>query len=793
MKLYISRSDTPVIPAEAQKQITKYISSAVKEAIECEFKKRNIIIVSDERNIYRDACIARSYQVKIQHGKDIVNLGNTALAKSLFIYTLASHREDIQREKVRVFKECKKALSKMPIENLEIIINERLLDSSEQFIQELKSNLFKEKYEIVKSISISSDNKKVKFVDVDYKDDLNHLISMQGIHLFTGERGTGKSQLLMRLFEEAHIDKRYPIYMSASKVLSRSLLKKNDTRHYDLAWSDTFARGALGVMLKLMLDENYFDMRWNSEILIIDELEDVLDLSTSEIVGNGTLEDKKLLLQRLEEQINKSTSVIAADAFINDNTVDWLYELAEKSNKTIFVYRQKSQFQKPLVRVMSYATNLELSNRSVINGEKSGIFSDAQHNKVKSKFEAEIIAVNTRKKKISEDNQKYIAGYTQIDAAFMHSDQASETGDISKLSSSVQMIFYNSAAKNGLSLLDPDYKRVSVLCHGTTAPNDIVQADGRFRFREEVWLSFDKPERRLCTNPLSILVDMINREFSDELTEEMLDEMKRDIHLKRIASRISFKNKMRENYEFTVLTIYEFLGHEIEFFDDKKASIQGNKNRKTGLVEEKAARDAELISAEKIGNVEAQKIMRMGEHINKENKRKLRSFELRNFYKVPVLTSELIDFDRDGKCEQMLRTILLAEVSTNLLTLDEQFKKQLIQRFISTIQLHDNEFRYNNIDAKKFQDFLFDENIEIGFQHRRAIDVFYATFKIANVSSKNALSTITSVLEKELFIKPISAKKKDRQRAYIANMASETKMWLEHIKSETISKSLLVA
>ena len=56
-------------------------------------------------------------------------------------------------------------------------------------------------------------------------------------------------------------------------------------------------------MLKLLLDDNYHDLRHGSESLFMDELEDLRDLSTSEIVGNGTLEDKKLLLQRWEEQI----------------------------------------------------------------------------------------------------------------------------------------------------------------------------------------------------------------------------------------------------------------------------------------------------------------------------------------------------------------------------------------------------------------------------------------------------------------------------------------------------------
>lgn len=783
MKQLFSRNNI-AIPKKSKLQITNFISSNIKEALENKIKKKDIIIISDENHIYHDACTARYYQVKIQLGKAKVSLGNTPLTKALFIYSLAKHNKDIQRENNRVFKECKKALTKMTFETLEQIIKEKLSGASLQFIRELTAEIAKEKDEIIESISVSPDNKKVKFVNVNYKSDLNFLVTKPGIHLFTGERGTGKSELLMRLFEEAHIDRRYPIYMSASRVLTEQLIGDDDIRNYKYAWADSFARGALGVMLKLMLDEKYYDLRHDSETLMIDELEDVLDLSTSKIVGNGKLEDRKLLLQRLEKQIMKSKSVIAADAFTNDNTVDWLYELAEKSGKTIYVYPQKSQFKKPVVKVMSYATNLALSRKSSINGEIFGCFSDAQHNNDKSKFDAEIIAINGIKKDKQEDEQKYIAEHVQIDASFTHSDKAAQLSDISTLTNKKQIVFYNPAAKNGLSILDPNYKRVSVLAHGTTAPNDLVQADNRFRFREEILLSFNKPERKLCTNPLSILLSMINKEFSDELTQELLNEMLKDVYLKRIVSRITFKNRMRQNYEFTILTIYEHLGHEIEFVYNTNANNEGNENLQVGLEQEKSTRDREIITAEKIDAEEAKNIMAMGKHVCHGNKRKLRNFELRKFYQVSEVTPELIDYDLDGKGARILSTLLLAEDTNKSLTIDEQFKKQLVKHFINVVKLHDEKFRYNNIDAQEFQDFLFNEKIEIGCQKREAIDIFDDTFKLAHASRKYALSTITSVLGKELNIKPEPAQKKDGQRAYIANISIETKMWLEHIKSK---------
>lgn len=792
MTLFISRNNIAT-PKKSQLQITNYISRAVKEAVEDGIKKKDIIIITDENNLYHDACTARYHQVKMKLGNKKISLGSTALTKSLFIFNLATRNEDIKNEKGRAFKACMKALTKMPFESLGLIIKEKLTGcSSHQFIAELQVYLAKEKAKVIKSVSISRNNKKVKFVNVDYKDNLNYLVTRPGIHLFIGDRGTGKSELLLRLFREACLDRRYPIYMSASRVLTEQLIGNDDVRNYKFAYADSFARGALGVMLTLMLNENYQILRSKSETLIIDEIEDVCDLSTAEIVGNGTLEDKKRLLQQWEEQIKKSTSVIAADAFTCDETVDWLYELAEKSGKTIYVYPQESQFKKPVVKIMPYATNIALSRKSSINGEKFGCFTDSQHNKDKSKFDTEIIAINGIKKDKPEDEQKYIGKHVQIDAAFMHSDQAIQLNDISKLTSKAQIIFYNPAAKNGLSILDPNYKRVSVLGHGTTAPNDFVQADSRFRFREEICLSFNKPERNLCTNPVSILTSMINKEFSDELTQEMLNEMLNDVYLKRIAKRIAFKNMMRENYEFTVFTIYQHLGHTIEFINDKNANTEGSQNLQMGAEEERATRNKETIAAEKIYEVEATSIMAMGEHVSLENKRKLRSYELRDFYQVPTVTQELIDFDKDDQSARILRTLLLIEDTGRKLTIDQQFKQLLIRRFVDVVKLHDADFRYNNIDAKDLHHFLHNRNITVGCQTRPAKEVFTDTFRLATLSKKYIISTINSVLEKELGIVPQKAKKKDGQRAFTANLSSEMTMWLTHIKHEraAISHSL---
>ncbi|GAA6203681.1 hypothetical protein [Thalassotalea sp. SU-HH00458] len=787
MNLIITREHIAT-PKKAKVEITEYISSSIYTALEAGIKKKHITLVTNQANLYKDACIARYHQIKLQLGNEKLSLGNNALEKSLSILNLATHEKDIEQEKVRAFKACIHAITKMPMVALEQVIKERLFKDSDKFIVELRQKIKDKKEEVIKSISISPNNKKVTFVNVDYRDDLNDLVTKSGIHLFIGDRGTGKSELLKRLFEEAHIDKRYPIYMSASRTLSRSLLDKDDVRHYDYAYADSFARGALGVMLTLMLDDKYQTLRQKSETLIIDELEDVIDLSTAKIVGDGSLADRKLLLKRIETQISQAKSVIAADAFTCEHTIDWLFELAQKSGKRIYVYPQKSKFAKPSVKVMPYGANLALSRRLSLNNTKFGCFSDAQHNEKKSTFNAEISAING----VDQDNDKeqaYVSKHIQVDAAFTQSNSHGDTAELSALADSHDIVFYNSAAKNGVSILNPQYQHVSLLSHGTIAPNDLVQADSRFRYRQEVWLSFNKPERRLTTNPLSILINMINEDHGDELTEDMLNKLVNDVHLKRIAARMAFKNKMRQNYAFTVLSIYEHLGHQVEFIYDSKLQHEGQKKIKNASKEDQKQRHFNILSTDKIDETQAKDILTLGEYSSEESKHKLQNYYLRKFYCVPEITQELLDFDNDGQSQFILSKLLLTETPDKHLNISQRFEKKLLTAFIDVVKLHDKDHRYCNADCSALHQLLHQGTITVGHQTRAAKTIFFEVFKNAKLSEKYITSTIRSVFNIEFNFPVEKAPKKLGNRAFKVNMPEDMHYWFNHIKSCRLGES----
>ncbi|MCF4174309.1 AAA family ATPase [Vibrio sp. McD22-P3] len=784
MNTFISRIDNPTIPAEAKKIITPFIPTVVSNVIAEGTKKSKITIVTDSDNLYKDACVARAQQVKIQLGETRISLGDSPLTKSLTILSFAKTQESVEKETKRAISDSLKFLVSNSLDTLKSIIREHMKTGGEAFIETLETAIQAKKQAIISSTSISPDNDKVKFVEVDYKADLNHLIDRQGIHLFVGEPGTGKSEIQAKLMAAAKDDKRYPISINASRSLTYSQLNKEDTRDYRYAYSDAEARAVLGVVLKLLSDDYYY-FRNKSETLFIDELEDVRDQIQSNLISK--LAEKKELLKTLEEQIMRSHTVFGFDAFLSDHTVEWLYELAQQSGKTIYVYSQKSPFKKPVVRVMPPTVCIQKSRETLENGKKLAVFSDGK-NRENSVFNAEIFAIAGIHRKYEQDEElEHFVDYQKIDAEFTQSSKAELLSKPTELARSVQAIFYNPAAKNGLSILDGDYSTVSVIAHGTISPNDLIQAPGRFRKNQTVNLCFSNVRNRQTQSETSILTSMINDEFSADLTREQLDLMLDDEYLQKIAARAKFKQDMRENYEFTVLTILEHLGYEIEFVTGtEEEQANGSAANKKGRTVEKETRQAQVLNAEMITRTEAERIRQQGEHATTDSKLKLFKYTLSDFYCTPEVDQELLDFDNHGTGRRIINKFKLATAETSSLTINQQFQQQMILKFFETVGLFEGEFKYSNADAKDFLNFLFETELTVGVQSRKALDVFHDTFERAKVSTAQPLSTITSVLKREFNIKPLLSGKKKRHRAYSVTLPVELERRINQIDNSIL-------
>lgn len=777
-KLLISNVPDIATP-DSQIEFTSNIEQRIKEAFEMPLRAGEIEIITNAENAFMGAKIALEHNTKltIDGNKISVSTQKTQFARALFLLSIATFRSDEQYAidralyfSTRVFPR-KMSKAQMFAEIRETVNTSK----ADTLIGQLTTHLKREQDEVRKFHQITAING-VEFIDLDYEA-LGDLSQKPGLYLLTGGTGTRKtSGCMMPTFESACANKQMPMLLNGSRSLAQSMLPAFDERFYKHAFAKK-ASGVLGVVYKMMLDEKYEQHRNDSDVLLIDEVEDVLDLCTSTIAGDGSLVALKTLNDRLDAQIESSSTVVVADAFMSMNTFKRLKSLAETSGKKIYICKPKLKCKKPTITVMSKAANVEAIQVQLDNDLRVHCFCDASHTPTKSAFNAVFNA-------LSSDSS------VQIDGAFMQTEDAKALSNPNAFADQYRLIFANSAAKNGLSITHDDFKNCSLFANGTVAPNDLLQAPHRIRQVESIFLSFSSTKRQLFTNQSAVLANMILNDKKDDFTLENFNELMQDNTLKTIAERVAFKNRARQNYEFTTLTMFEQNGYEIKYFKKNKTR-SGYAAISAGEEEEKAKRHEGIIAANMIDEDEADKICTDGDFNSLRRKNELESFGLRSFYHVDEVNQELLEFDAAGKGRTAIRNHMMTSGIVLGQSLDAQFKAQVVDNFFTIVRTNE-DFQFSSVQGEILHEFIKNGELKIGQHTRKVKDVFFDVFPNAAIR-KNRSVTIKNILVQEFGMQVEDGKAENYRKAdgtrsqritKIALMKPELTKWLNHLNVE---------
>jgi hypothetical protein len=729
--------------------ITIDIRSSVLLALE-EHSNAEIIIVSNDEEAYSDAKIACSYKVKFHLNNVTTSTSKMKpFERALFLFELANTYSECE--------EAKKYLIHSLLQSVPSIIRE---EQAISLIQQASNNTFKtttiknfqialqkEKDTVRENISISENNEHVTFVDIPYGEELaNHIVNLHNsdldsINIMNTFFGGGKSITSIKAFNKFCDQGSTTIATGSSRALMSSQLSKNDLR-YDInaLKSRTEQKGILGVVNTVLMNDNFAKQRQASEVFMVDEIEEVLNHMSGGAVGDGTLKDQVRIYSRFEEQMKQSKTVVIADALTSEFTLDYLIKLAKESGKKIFVYKQESTRQKPVIKFMSENMNIAAARENLKANKKIAAFSDKSHNKTSSKF-------NTLYNTINPTNGFSI----KIDAAFMQNTSTKRRlSSADALADDMVAIFYNSAAKCGLSIQNGEYKDTHVFGCGTVFPNDYIQAPGRFRNTETVYQSFSNTNYRLPPQTAwAILSNIMNKECSpEEFTQEKQQKLFEDPMVKTVLARIEYKNKMKKNYQNKVLFMYEILGFEVQFIEDEAAQVTNSrKSKKKGSKIEKELRQKGLIVAKKITKKEAKQLRSCGDFNSQNKKNELESFDIRTFYKVLDITDDLLNFDNEAQGRKVISNMMIVRGNSECTNINSCIKLTMLNKFFEIMGLDTFSFgSYTSSDAEAFKEFLYYGEINVGERVIPAKEAFHIALPNVKIT-KRAMSIVTSVLK----------------------------------------------
>lgn len=725
--------------ANSEIRHSESLAQSIKEAFDLPLKPAQIEIHTNAKNAFQDAQTAFEFGVKlnINNTSQTLSKYTTRFDKALFLLNIANFKSE-QTTAIELAKYG--ALALVPAKMSKSTLFEKVRAAlSEEKAQALISELdsyITEKQESIKQFHMIDENdKNVELIEAEYSE-LGDLSEKPGIYLFTGPTGSGKSSgSMLPTFESACLNRQMPLFINGSRALAQSMLPAFDERFYKYADTETSAKGVLGVVYKTMLDEAYAKHREQSEVLLIDEIEDVLDLCTATIAGNGSLADLKLLNERLDAQIKKSNIVIASDAYMSMNTFNRIKTLAKESGKKVYICRPKAKAKQSKVTVMTKAQNLAQTQTKLDQLQNVFAFCDASHNATKSTFNSTFKSLNAKTS-------------VQLDGAFMHTDNATELSEPNKFAGRHQLIFANTAAKNGLSITREDFKTASLLAAGTAAPNDLLQASHRARNAQDIMLSFCNKSYKVSTNSEAILAEMVRKDQGEKFSLEAFNEMMNDETLKAIAERIAFKNTARQNYAFTAITMFEQQGYEVQYLNaNDEVESRGLELEELGSQAEKESRESGIINAEHISEDTADSYRSGGEMNSMQKKYELASHDLRNFYNVDAISQELLDFDSAGFGRNVIRNHLMSQGEVFGTSLDAKFKAQVVNKFFTIVKTN-HEFQFSSAHGDAVKSWVENGELQVGKHKAKVKDYFFKVFQTAKLT-KNTAVMIKNILVKE--------------------------------------------
>ena len=566
-------------------------------------------------------------------------------------------------------------------------------NAKDKAINSLEKALTTRRDNIILHASVASDNPYVSTIAMKYGSELvQHIIDNPGIYALVGPMGCGKTQhVMLPLFEAFSAARKTPILCGAKQLLMGTLV--NDDRHYhqvkkELAQpttAETFTLGTSGVV-NTLFSHTFLPVRKASQVLLIEELEDVLSHCVSHAVGrgDGALLPRAELLDSLLEQIKQSEHVILADALLSDHTVNLI---AKRTGKSIYLCR-------PDGIVAAYPTITYFKNEGAIvatlqhglqQGKTALTFTDAPHNERKSVFNGLFAHFSQ------------VCGGTalMIDGEFAKQKQFKDflknTDEELKHYCYVQS---SPVINSGLSIQNSHFDETHVWGYQTIHPLQLIQSLMRNRSPRQLNLFLDRTEYDIgCLDIRALLWEEIKTMKAIDDATALYDAYTANPIIIQCIERLLKERTLRVQYANHVLILLQHLGFGIEYkSSDERLEDEGKQLLRICETQEKK-RKAHVVTNGLIDELENEtdtQCVVLPSNFSYA-KYRLKEEDIFNFYRVEEISQELFEFeDKHHGSELISNRMLLRLPMPQYKTLQEVQKQQFMKEICHILGLADD-------------------------------------------------------------------------------------------------------
>lgn len=736
--LFISRQKRLAI---GDVQYSKYISEHIDSLFDCGLKPSQICLCTDKCHAYSDLKIAYSKKVSFMIDGVKYPIIYNAFDRAIFSYHIAETTEQ-QNESFERAKICVLNIYPLKISEQELEKRIRSLGSCSLKSQRLFNELMKgirEHEELVKNYHQYIAHPGV-IIDERALSEVDDLGAIGYINFLANPTGGSKTETMKKLFHHESVLNHASTWINGSRALTQSFSDKNDSRHYDIQFKQGDDTSSVyGVALKILLNKQYELQRKRTQSLFIDEIENVFDLLTSDLVAKGSLTGRKTALKNIKLLFKQAKFVVVADAFPTKHTIETLTDWAKASNKKLRIFTHNNVKTKPKIRVLEYGQHYEFIKEKLDNRERVFAFCDASHVAKPSTFDAEYNGLRKGRDKKT---------CLKIDADFSKSEDANLLNNPNVLVDRYQLIFANAAIANGLSITHSDFKHASLLLNGTNLPAEVCQAKHRIRNVATVSLSFNKKHyfNDVNTNNQSILALLVVKALAGDFTTELFNSAMQSSELNWIAERIAFKNESRKHYSFTLLTMLKQQGHEIKFDDSYSYK---NSNGLKSLIKEGTDRFIfSIVVADAICDAEAVRMSKK-RRLTEAEQAKLTSYRIKQDFGMQSVSYELAEKYVRYNWFKVINNYRQAFAPAEMDTPPKQLQSEILKKTL-TMALENGGY-CSNSTTLRIMDFRSKGTVDMDGDQMKVKVHFDALMPLKNKNSYH-ISTIEYMLQRHFAI-----------------------------------------
>jgi hypothetical protein len=706
---------------------SKALKDKIVELIDDGEPRNSIRLISDNNSGFDAVKIAFDYKISVvldengfQPSTSRFNLGVTLLP---FAKNELEEQEAIDLVVTSSHHLCPERMSEVSL--IEEVRSRTCNQFHTRIAEAIKNHLNAKKNAVSLAHNFYTKNDNVTETTIDLNHEKLCLDRFPGIHIVVTPPGTGKTtNCLIPTFDDAGNNGMYPIFLNPSRAFNNTLYHNLDNRNYqtDTPKNET---GVYGVALSILYNKKYKHVRDKCQVLIIDEFEDVFNLMHSELGMRVSVDEYIERMDNFKKIITDASTVVIADAFLSQDSFDFLVGLAEFSNKKVFVYRSSKPKVMPEIYLTTKSDLIKKINERASSDKKCIVFSDEAHNAKKSNVNVLVNAINTPDKIL-------------IDA-----DTARKfpNGTINKSVSSKQVSIFTPVVKNGFSFTDKDLTFTAIISNGLVQPNDIMQFVHRARNSNNAFLALLGGKNRVYKNSDHIITELVMSALGCDYSIERLHEYCQDPTLIQMVNRLFIQHKLCLDYNFTLLTMFEQQGYKISY-----------------LSPEKSMKDKKMLKLAEVKTEEG----RINGLLNRSEFYANEAFDIEHFY-GEKLSEELIKFDDRGNTRRIITNNIQLYRCADDSNSQEGVTFAMIRSLANELKLREN-YCYSSDEAAKFLAWIENGKFEFGHELIAVKKFFNKDYFIIPSKRGIPIRFLESFLNKNFGYKTDSSKPKNYYR-----------------------------